>query len=148
MKMDTRGHAWHTWFHVLFLATSWDMHCCLHWRGESARSIRCQITKWRLQGQPRDIQLSLVVGLMADIRGTYDARLNQIFRAEQYFNCMVSILEEMSYASTRYFISSNNCWRRKWQPTPVFLPGESQGQGSLVGFCLWGHTESDMTEVT
>ena len=32
--------------------------------------------------------------------------------------------------------------------TPVFLPGESQGQGSLVGCCLWGHTESDMTEVT
>ena len=30
-------------------------------------------------------------------------------------------------------------WRRKWQPTPVFLPGESQGQGSLVGCCLWGH---------
>ena len=29
--------------------------------------------------------------------------------------------------------------RRKWQPTPVFLPGESQGQRSLVGFCLWGH---------
>ena len=39
-------------------------------------------------------------------------------------------------------------WRRKWQPTPVFLPGESQGQGSLVGCHLWGHTESDMTEVT
>ena len=39
-------------------------------------------------------------------------------------------------------------WRRKWQPTPVFLPGESQGQGSLVGCRLWGHTESDMTEVT
>ena len=39
-------------------------------------------------------------------------------------------------------------WRRKWQPTLVFLPGESQGWGSLVGFCLWGHTELDMTEVT
>ena len=39
-------------------------------------------------------------------------------------------------------------WRRKWQPTPVFLPGESQGWGSLVGFCLWGRTESDMTEAT
>ena len=38
--------------------------------------------------------------------------------------------------------------RRKWQPTPVFLPGESQGQGSLVGCCLWGHTESDTTEAT
>ena len=39
-------------------------------------------------------------------------------------------------------------WRRKWQPTPVFLPGESQGWGSLVGCCLWGPTESDTTEVT
>ena len=34
-------------------------------------------------------------------------------------------------------------WRRKWQPTPVFLPGESQGRGSLVGCHLWGRTESD-----
>ena len=39
-------------------------------------------------------------------------------------------------------------WRRKWQPTPVFLPGESQGWGSLVGCHLWDHTESDTTEVT
>ena len=39
-------------------------------------------------------------------------------------------------------------WRRKWQPTPVFLPGEPQGRGSLVGCCLWGHTELDTTEVT
>ena len=39
-------------------------------------------------------------------------------------------------------------WRRKWQPTPVFLPGESQGRGSLVGCRLWGRTESDTTEST
>ena len=39
-------------------------------------------------------------------------------------------------------------WRRKWQPTPVFLPGESQGWRSLVGHHLWGHTESDITEAT
>ena len=39
-------------------------------------------------------------------------------------------------------------WRRKWQPTPVFLPGESQGWGSLVGCCLWGRTESNTTEAT
>ena len=32
-------------------------------------------------------------------------------------------------------------WRRKWQPTPVFLPGESQGRRSLVGGCLWGRIE-------
>ena len=39
-------------------------------------------------------------------------------------------------------------WRRKWQPTPVFLPGESQGQGSLVGCHPWGRTELDTTEGT
>ena len=39
-------------------------------------------------------------------------------------------------------------WRGKWQLTSVFLPGESQGQGSLVGCRLWSRTELDMTEVT
>ena len=34
-------------------------------------------------------------------------------------------------------------WRRKWQPTPVFLPGESHGQRNLAGYSLWGHKESD-----
>ena len=37
-------------------------------------------------------------------------------------------------------------WRRKWQATPVFLPGESQGWGSLVGCRLWGRTELHMTK--
>ena len=39
-------------------------------------------------------------------------------------------------------------WRRKWQPTLVFLPGESQGRAILVGCHLWGRRESDTTEVT
>ena len=39
-------------------------------------------------------------------------------------------------------------WRRKWQPTPVFLPGGSQARGSLVGCRLWGPMESDTTEAT
>ena len=39
-------------------------------------------------------------------------------------------------------------WRRKWQPTPVFSPGESQGRGSLVDSYLSGRTESDTTEAT
>ena len=39
-------------------------------------------------------------------------------------------------------------WRRKWQPTPVFLPGESQGRRNLVGCHLRGRTELDTTEVT
>ena len=37
-------------------------------------------------------------------------------------------------------------WRRKGQPTPVFLPGEVHGQRSLTGYSPWGHKESDMTE--
>ena len=37
-------------------------------------------------------------------------------------------------------------WRRKWQPTPVFLPGESHGQRSLVGYSPWDRKESDTTE--
>ena len=37
-------------------------------------------------------------------------------------------------------------WRRKWQPTPVVLPGKSHGQRSLVGYSPWGRKESDTTE--
>jgi len=37
-------------------------------------------------------------------------------------------------------------WRRKWQPTPVFLPGKSRGQRSLMGYSPWGCKESDTTE--
>ena len=36
-------------------------------------------------------------------------------------------------------------WRRKCQPTPGFLPGESHGPRNLAGYSLWGHKESDMT---
>ena len=39
-------------------------------------------------------------------------------------------------------------WRRKCQPPPVFLPGESHGQRSLVGYSPWGHKELDTTEAT
>ena len=48
------------------------------------------------------------------------------------------------FTFTFYFMH----WRRKWQPTLVFLPEESQRRGSLVGCRLWGRTESDKTEVT
>ena len=63
-------------------------------------------------------------------------------------------LQSMGFAKSRTRLSDFTFtltfipWRRKWQPTPVFLPGESQGRGSLVGCRLWGRTESDMTGVT
>ena len=37
-------------------------------------------------------------------------------------------------------------WRKKWQSTPIFLPGEFHGQGSMECYSLWDHRESDMTE--
>ena len=49
---------------------------------------------------------------------------------------------------TSFSLFTSMHWRRKWQPPPVFLPGESQGRGSLVDCRLWGYTESDTTEVT
>ena len=47
--------------------------------------------------------------------------------------------------ATSHSLFTFMCWRRNWQPTPVFLPGESQGWQSLVGCRLWGHTESETT---
>ena len=52
--------------------------------------------------------------------------------------------QDFTFTFTFHF----HAWRRKWQPTPVFLPGESQGRGSLVGCHLWGRTELDTTEAT
>ena len=55
---------------------------------------------------------------------------------------------QMLSVSGKFYSLLYSAWRRKWQPTPVFLPGESQGRGSLVGCSLWGRTESDTTEAT
>ena len=59
----------------------------------------------------------------------------------------ICIAESLHYLRN-YQDIFNRLWRRKWQPTPVFLPGESQGRRSLVGCRLWGRTESDTTKVT
>ena len=65
---------------------------------------------------------------MAEIRSTYDASLHQRFRAEQYFNCMISVLEEVPYASTRYFISSNKPTRK----TCVLVSELDGGKSKLI----------------
>ena len=67
-----------------------------------------------------------------------------------YF-CDDHFWQGLSFSSDLWCVCVCVCvcvWRKKWQPSPVFLPGESQGRGSLVGYRLWGHTESDTTEVT
>ena len=61
---------------------------------------------------------------------------------------VVLILNNSLLNAYNYLYLFTIYWRRKWQPTPVFLFGESQGWGSLVGCRLWGLTESDTTEAT
>ena len=60
---------------------------------------------------------------------------------------MVSLRVGHNWATSLSLFSFMH-WRRKWQPTPVFSPGESQGRQSLVDCCQWGRTESDTTEAT
>ena len=62
--------------------------------------------------------------------------------------CWESDISLLFNILSRFVIFPFIHWRRKWQPTPVVLPGESQGRGSLVGCRLWDCTESDTTEVT
>ena len=59
-----------------------------------------------------------------------------------------SLLGETDRVGQGKWVDLGLDWRRQWQSTPVFLPGESQGRGSLVGCRLWGRTESDTTEAT
>ena len=78
--------------------------------------------------------------LIADLRNT-EAKTEKTKRDKSTIRVKIS--------SVPYQLIKNvSRWRRKWQPTPVFLLGESQGRGSLVGCHLWGRTELDMTEVT
>ena len=64
------------------------------------------------------------------------------------------IHSQMMQASPQHLISQEyswpqvTIWSRKWQPTPVCLPGEFRGQRTLTGYSTWGHKESDMTEPT
>ena len=62
---------------------------------------------------------------------------------EHLFMCLLTICMHLILSSSKDWATSLSLftfmhWRRKWQPTPVFLPGESQGRGSLVGCRLWG----------
>ena len=59
-----------------------------------------------------------------------------------YFHCYKVFLEVCCHLASFYcLLFTFMHWRGKWQPTPVFLPGESQGRGSLVG-CVYGVTQS------
>ena len=72
--------------------------------------------------------------------------LENPMNGEAWWAAVHGVAESQARLSDFTFIFMH--WRRKWQPTPVFFPGESQGLGSLVGCHLWGRTELDTTEAT
>ena len=84
-------------------------------------------------------------GMTGALQPEPQAGFNLPFPCCMHFPRTVLVSDSL-WVSTTGFQTSRGV--RKWQPTPVFLPGDSQRRGSLVGCCPWGHTESDMTEVT
>ena len=73
---------------------------------------------------------------------------NKIYSWKTGFPCGSVGRELACNAGDMHLIPGKIPWRRAWQSTPVFLPGESHGQRSLVGYSPWGGKESDMTEAT
>ena len=77
--------------------------------------------------------------LASSVHGIFQARVLEWGAIAFGYKDQVQLFEQYRYSSLN--------WRRKWQPTPMFLLGESQKWGSLVGCRLWGRTESDMTQL-
>ena len=82
--------------------------------------------------------LEAVLGKLHDFSLSTTGLLILIIKTDLFISLIFKIFSSKSFLF----------WRRRWQPTPVFLPRESHGQRSLVGCSPWGHTESDMSQVT
>ena len=133
---------------ALFIVRSGDLATCLERRltdlpcssdgkesaynagdlGSIPRSGRCSG-----EGNGNPLQCSCLENPMD--RGAWQARVHGVAKSQTRLS---------DFTFTFHFHELE----KEWQSTPVFLPGESQGLGSLVGCCPWGRTESDTTEVT
>ena len=98
------------------------------------------ITSWQIDGETVEtVSDFLFLGSKIIADGDFSHEIKR---------CLLLGRKVMTNLVTSLSLFTFMHWRRKWQPTPVFLPQESQGRGSLVGCCLWGRTESDTTEAT
>ena len=100
---------------------------------------------WRTQQCP---QTWLIEGLKKSCLSRYNFWLPTV--QVMNFDLLLKNLKLLHTWNWKFFLEVGRViiGRRKWQPTPIFLPGESLGQRSLVGCHLWGCTESDKTKAT
>ena len=125
----------------------------LSWQGSKKQPFR---HPWRQNFSTPDLN-EFYIHVVIYITSTYminSITQDYIFALNKHMHTKPGRLQSMGLQRVRHdwatslWLFTFMHWRRKWQPTPVFLPGESQGQRSLVGCYLWGRTESDTTEAT
>ena len=105
----------------------------LEWSSLKQKAEQIKALRWDSNRQMSDA-VAVAVHLQRDVK--------KVFQCYTYWLLVYFINNGLNFT----FYSWNKYRRRKWQPTPVFLPGESRGQRRLVGYSLWDHKESDMTE--
>ena len=127
--------------------TSSVWSCQRRWYCTKMESLTSEVKRW--EGVDKDVRDSWpwISGEGNDIPLQYSCLENPM-DGGAWKAAVHGVAEGRTWLSDFTFTFTFTHWRRKWQPTPVFLPGESHGRGSLVGCCLRGHTESDTTEVT
>ena len=79
--------------------------------------------------------------MFAPWKKSYDQPKQHIKKQRHYFANKGPFSKSYDFSSSHVWM-----WRRKWQPAPVFLSGESRGQRNLAGYSPYGHKDSDMTE--
>ena len=130
--------------YILFLASEF-LSLCNHWRAMNVVLQKTVAFTWLFHPLQSTQVLCMRVCVFTCTHTVYE--------------CVNSLLEWHLFAGRIFFRVGHDWatslsrftfmhWRGKWQPTPVFLPGESQGRGSLVGCRLWDRTELDTTEAT
>ena len=98
------------------------------------------------RGNDQYVTLQLYLQPLLKVKGSFDHLLPLIFFCASQ---MAQRVEESTCHCRRCKFNPwvrKIPWRRKWQPTPEFLPGKSHGQRNLAGYSPWGHKELDMTE--
>ena len=124
------------------LVNQYAQHC-----GNRHDTVNLQCMSNYLHSSPRIAEANQIPGEGSSTPLQYSCLENPMDRGAWWAAVMGSLRVGHDWATSLSLFTFMH-WRRKWQPTLVFLPGESQRWGSLVGCHLWGCIESDTTEVT